>query len=127
MDINNILTIVISFIAGGGLLKLISVISEKRKLDAQADMEETKVTKENIHNTSDIVEVYKKALDDFKKYYEQKEQLLLQNNTDLERKIQELTKKMAELQKSNTELQTKLESANQKITEFNKLINSIKQ
>lgn len=127
MDINNILTIVISFIAGGGLLKLISVISEKRKLDAQADMEETKVTKENIHNTSDIVEVYKKALDDFKKYYEQKEQLLLQNNTDLERKIQELTKKMAELQKSNTELQTKLESANQKLTEFNKLINSIKQ
>lgn len=125
MEFQEILTNLITFLVGGGLVKLWSIRQDIRKSKAQADIESSKAISEDIKSTDEIIGVYKKALADFKTYYEEKETLLISNNEALKKEIANLSEQVSQLKESNNTLSSKLKDAEDKLDKFNQLYKSL--
>lgn len=125
MEIQEIITNILSLLIGGGLSKLWTLRQESRKVKAEADCESARFVESEIKNTDQIIEVYKKALADFKTYYEQKECLLVANNESLKKEISNLSEQVVKLKDSNTILSNKLKDAEAKLDKFNQLYKSL--
>ena len=125
MEFQEILTNLITFLVGGGLVKLWSIRQDIRKSKAQADIESSKAVSEDIKSTDEIIGVYKEALADFKTYYEEKETLLISNNEALKKEIANLSEQVSQLKESNNTLSSKLKDAEDKLDKFNQLYKSL--
>lgn len=127
MELQEILINLVTFLVGGGLVKLWTVRQEIRKSKAEADIQNANATKAEIDATDQIIDVYKKALEDFKAYYEEKENLLIRNNKSLKEEIANLTEQVTQLKRSNDELSIKLRDAETKLDKFNQLYKSLEK
>lgn len=105
---------IISIALSGGLIKtLLTIRTLKKKEKYEADKLKEEVDSNSIKNANDVINLYKRALEDVKNLNESKE-------LELNRKIKEQDKKLADYSK-------KINDQNSIIANQNKLLNEMKR
>jgi cell division protein FtsX len=118
MDLITLITAISTFILGGGLVAIISVKSARRKAEAEAEVATVgiskareEVTGDNIKNAADLIDLYKKGIEDIRTLHETQIQAYIEKLEDLKKSFDEYklntSQRIKELEEENRSLRNK--------------------
>ncbi len=102
MQINELLTILVSFFTGGGLLILLTISIQKKKIRAEYDNLLMEAKGNELNNVEKAIKIWRDSAEAMRKQSEEisaQREAMRQQNFELQQRIRGLEAKVAELVK----------------------------
>jgi len=112
-NITNVLSLILTFVGAGGLGWVIGIKSKKKQQEAEANQEAAKADTLTLTNVNEVINLYKKALQDMKEFKDKDAEEYIKKISEYERKMQSYDKKLRDYEAD-------LEEKNRKIEELTK-------